>query len=276
MSGFQSAVSIQQVIDKITRNEYLLPAFQREFEWQEDRIAKLFDSLMKGYPIGSLLFWKVKGTTKTDFKFYEFLKICIEDFQTQAGLVPTSGSNEFHSVLDGQQRLTALYIGLKGSYASHEHNKRYENNERSYPTRHLYLNVSSYFTEEESDMKYKFYFAKKIDTGEKELFVDKNNEKWFKVGHILTLHSQELGIDDFIKEKELDREAQIIIRKLDNVIHNTTPINYYEEEDQNPDKAVNIFVRINSGGKPLSLFTNLTFQLRSQAGRKMQKLKSRI
>ena len=74
MAGFQSPITIFQAIERIRRNEYLLPAFQREFVWSAGQIEQLFDSLMKGYPISSMLFWKVKGETKTDFRFYQFLK----------------------------------------------------------------------------------------------------------------------------------------------------------------------------------------------------------
>ena len=46
-------------IDNIHNNRYLLPAIQREFVWRPHQIERLFDSLMRGYPIGSFLFWRV-------------------------------------------------------------------------------------------------------------------------------------------------------------------------------------------------------------------------
>ena len=78
MSGFQSPITIHQAIERINRNEFLLPAFQREFVWKPNQIEQLFDSIMQGYPISSMLFWKVKGDTKADFRFYQFLKKYIE------------------------------------------------------------------------------------------------------------------------------------------------------------------------------------------------------
>lgn len=62
MAGFQSPITIYQAIKSIENNEYLLPAFQREFVWSTYQIEGLFDSLMQGYPISSMLFWKVKGS----------------------------------------------------------------------------------------------------------------------------------------------------------------------------------------------------------------------
>ncbi len=146
MPGFQSPITIHQAIERIRKNEYLLPAFQREFVWKPRQIERLFDSLMQGYPISSMLFWKVKENTKADFRFYQFLKKYIEYHLIHNESIETNGVNDFHAVLDGQQRLTALYIGLCGSYAYKEYRRAYAYSEWSYPTRHLYFNVSSIFT----------------------------------------------------------------------------------------------------------------------------------
>ena len=104
MAGFQAPITIHQAIDRVRKNEYLLPAFQREFVWSSDQIEKLFDSLMKGYPISSMLFWKVKGETKTDFRFYQFLKQYIQFHKTHNESTNTDQVNDFHAILDGQQR----------------------------------------------------------------------------------------------------------------------------------------------------------------------------
>lgn len=51
-------------MEHINKNEYLLPAFQREFARKSEQIGKLFDSLMCGYPTSSMLFWKVQDSKK--------------------------------------------------------------------------------------------------------------------------------------------------------------------------------------------------------------------
>lgn len=251
MSGFQSPITVHQAIERINRNEFLLPAFQREFVWKPYQIEQLFDSLMQGYPISSMLFWKVKENTKADFRFYQFLKKYIEYHAIHNDTIATNGVNDFHAVLDGQQRLTALYIGLCGSYAYKEYRRAYAYSEWSYPTRHLYLNISSQFQEDESDRKYKFVFLDKAITREQEIYIDENDEKWFKVGIVLDLYKND-GLDDFAEEYQLSKESKKLIKQLQRVIHTGLNINYYEEDEQNPDKAVNIFVRINSGGTTLS------------------------
>lgn len=253
MSGFQSPITIGEAMEHIRRHEYLIPAFQREYVWEHEQVERLFDSLMKGYPISSMLFWKVKDEGKTKYRFYEFLSYFIQNHHTHNDLFDTNSVNDFYAVLDGQQRLTSLYIGLYGSYAYHRYYHKYDNTENNYPTRHLYLNITRELQEEESDMTYYFLFRDKKETGEKPIFKDNSGEKWFKVGYISTLHNNsDYDLDDFASDNCLERSEKKILKKLENVIFTNLLINYYEEDTQDPDIAVNIFVRINSGGKPLS------------------------
>lgn len=253
MAGFQSPITIAQAIERIHRNEYLLPAFQRDFVWSAEQIEKLFDSLMKGYPISSMLFWKVKGGTKTDFRFYKFLSAFIQYHRICNDPIPTDNINDFYAVLDGQQRLTSLYIGLCGSYAYKDYRKRWDYSEYNFPTRHLYFNISRKYTQEESDREFIFSFVDKNISKENDLFIDKSNEKWFRVGKILALYQDyNYGIDEFAEDNNIDKESKRLLRLLDNVIHTKLNINFYEEDEQKPDKAVNIFIRINSGGTALS------------------------
>lgn len=253
MAGFQSPITIAQAIERIHRNEYLLPAFQRDFVWSAEQIEKLFDSQMKGYPISSMLFWKVKGGTKTDFRFYKFLSAFIQYHRICNDPIPTDNINDFYAVLDGQQRLTSLYIGLCGSYAYKDYRKRWDYSEYNFPTRHLYFNISRKYTQEESDREFIFSFVDKNISKENDLFIDKSNEKWFRVGKILALHQDyNYGIDEFAEDNNIDKESKRLLRLLDNVIHTKLNINFYEEDEQKPDKAVNIFIRINSGGTALS------------------------
>lgn len=253
MAGFQSPITIAQAIERIHRNEYLLPAFQRDFVWSAEQIEKLFDSLMKGYPISSMLFWKVKGGTKTDFRFYKFLSAFIQYHRICNDPIPTDNINDFYAILDGQQRLTSLYIGLCGSYAYKDYRKRWDYSESNFPTRHLYLNISRKYTQEESDREFIFSFVDKNISKEKDLFIDKSSEKWFRVGKILALHQDyNYGIDEFAEDNNIDKESKRLLRLLDNVIHTKLNINFYEEDEQKPDKAVIIFIRINSGGTALS------------------------
>ncbi len=253
MADFQTPVSIAEAIEHIRKNEYLLPAFQRDFVWSPLQIETLFNSLMKGYPISSMLFWRVKGETKTDFRFCKFLTDFIQNHQTWGGYISTNHLNDFHAVLDGQQRLTALYIGLCGSYAYKGYMKRWELSEKNFPTRHLYMNILPQKSQDgSSEQEYAFLFIDKNVSKEKDLYKDKDG-LWFRVGRIMSLHTDSnYDLDDFIEDNNIERDSKKILKRLDSVIYNGRNINYYEEDEQRPDKAVNIFVRINSGGTALS------------------------
>lgn len=93
MAGFQSPITIAQAIERIHRNEYLLPAFQRDFVWSAEQIEKLFDSLMKGYPISSMLFWKVKVIISANRYHFYHSNSTISITQS----VPKLSVNQYHS-----------------------------------------------------------------------------------------------------------------------------------------------------------------------------------
>ena len=259
MAGFQSPITIYQAISSIENKDYLLPAFQREYVWTTEQIERLFDSLMQGYPISSMLFWKVRDSTRTDFNFYNFLTSFVEKYNTHNELRP-SISKDFYAVLDGQQRLTSLYLGLCGSYAYHEYRHSWENTPNSFPERKLYLCITKANTDEEADRKYLFYFEKSSITENKDLYNESNGEIWFRVGKIIDLHNGNYDLDDFCDDNNISKESKKVLRLLEKSIFTAANINYYEEDEQNPDKAVNIFTRINSGGTPLS-FSDIMFSL---------------
>ena len=214
---------------------------------------------MQGYPISSMLFWKVRDSTRTDFNFYNFLTSFVEKYNTHNELRP-SISKDFYAVLDGQQRLTSLYLGLCGSYAYHEYRHSWENTPNSFPERKLYLCITKANTDEEADRKYLFYFEKSSITENKDLYNDSNGEIWFRVGKIIDLHNGNYDLDDFCDDNNISKESKKVLRLLEKSIFTAANINYYEEDEQNPDKAVNIFTRINSGGTPLS-FSDIMFSL---------------
>lgn len=258
MSGFQTPITIYQALEYVKRRNYLLPAFQREYVWKEEQIENLFDSLMQGYPISSMLFWKVSGEAKNSWKFYKFLDSYVEKYKIHNDVVDTASSNDFLAVLDGQQRLTSLNIGLYGTYASHAYKKSWEYSSTSFPTKKLYLKLKKNDDLEENVKKYVFEFKRDWD---KDIESDVQNEKWFRVGKIVDLHvNSEYSLDDFIDENSFQKEEKSILRLLEKVIFTNLSINYYEEGDSNPDKAVNIFTRINAGGTPLT-FPAILFSL---------------
>ena len=66
--AFHIPITIVKALRAIEGREYVLPAIQREFVWRPEQIERLFDSLMRGYPIGSFLFWKIERETMQAYK----------------------------------------------------------------------------------------------------------------------------------------------------------------------------------------------------------------
>lgn len=233
--SFQTPITIAEAIRNIEQNRYLLPSIQREFEWKHEKIEWLFDSIMRNYPISSFLFWRVEGYTKQEFKFYQFIKEYKQRYKTHNEEFNTAGHNDFTAVLDGQQRLTSLYIGLRGSYAYRTPRLKEENSERVYPTRRLYLNINNPLENEEDGRIFEFKFLT-----DSEFFANKN--KWFRVSEIYGLS------DDFEFNKYLDdnslKENEFSYRSLSslkNVIHSKPIVNFFLETEQEIDKAIKYF-----------------------------------
>ncbi len=255
--AFQTPITIADAIEKIDTNQFLLPAIQREFVWTHSKIEWLFDSIMRNYPISSFLFWKVEEKTSKGYRFYKFINEYRERYKTHNQEISTNGISSFNAVLDGQQRLTSLYLGLKGSFGYKEYRRKWEDTEWSIPTRHLYLNITSELKDEEDGRIYEFKFLEQEDT-EEQLVYKKNDKEWFKVGEILNYTNDE-EFDEFVEELEssFSRKA---IRQLRRTITEKPVINYFLEKDQSLDKALNIFIRINSGGEPLN-FSDLLMSI---------------
>src|SRR5271169_2646663 len=139
---YQSGLTIKEALEAVSKNLYVLPAIQREFVWKPEQIAKLFDSLMQGYPFGTFLFWKVEPASSNKFKFYGFVQNYHERDNPHCPLLGTLPNQALTAVLDGQQRLTALNIGLRGSMAVKEPNKWWTN-PNAFPKKILRLNLLS-------------------------------------------------------------------------------------------------------------------------------------
>ena len=60
---YEKAITIEKAIQNVVGRRYLLPAIQRKFTWNSDQICVLFDSIMRGYPINTFMFWEVKDAS---------------------------------------------------------------------------------------------------------------------------------------------------------------------------------------------------------------------
>jgi Protein of unknown function DUF262 len=248
MQGFQRPITVMSALRSIRDRSYLLPAIQRRFVWSSEKIEALFDSLMQGYPISSFMFWKITDpTVKKTVRFYDFLQHFRQYFKEQNAEFSTQAHSDFFAVIDGQQRLTALYLGILGSYAYKMPRVWLKDTEENLPTRHLYLNLSGRRpSDDEQGMTFDFRFLTKGDVASKN-----GDAGWFKVGDIVDFDTAE-KLDEHIDEHgHQDKDARKTLRRLREVVHQAETINFYVEPVQDIDRVLDIFIRTNSGGVPL-------------------------
>lgn len=245
---------ICDIIDEDTH--VILPAIQRKFVWKEEQICNLFESIMEGFPIGTFLTWKVSGkkiNTENSIGFYNFIKNYSEYGDKKYNELIKNPSNDkaYLAILDGQQRIQSLILGLKGSYATHLPNKKYDKIE-SYPRRYLYINLKKSFLQDEGKSFYTFKFLEPSIAANDE----KNN--WFEVGKIIGL-LDEKDRRKYIREhynfqtEDDNDEALSILSELNSCINDRSLLGCYAiNKDRSLDDILDIFVRINSGGTKLS------------------------
>ena len=96
------SLTFSSLMSDIEKGNIKVPQFQRDFVWSKEKSARLLDSIVKGYPIGTFIFWKTKEELRA--------------LRNLGGLnLPSVPKGDFICyVLDGQQRLTSLFASLKG------------------------------------------------------------------------------------------------------------------------------------------------------------------
>lgn len=239
--------SIRKMVNYLNNEEkdggYWLPNIQRPFVWKEDQIERLFDSIMREYPISTLLIWRTDSNIRRR-KFIDNFKVGLKltDYY-----IPVDDKVKM-LVLDGQQRLQSLFIGLKGSYQQKE----------------LYMDMLSGHLVSPEDIRFRFKF-----------FVSSPGLPWIKFKDVVfdkdvpnklgarLLQESDNDFDDSQKERFTDNvwkisqmfthHEAISFQELDSVDDPST----YTEDD-----VVEIFIRANAGGTKLGksdlLFSLLT------------------
>lgn len=247
--SFQTPRSVEEMLTAIHKRDYLMPAIQREFVWGTDQIVRLFDSLMRGYPVGSFLLWDVQPETAQSYTFYEFLTHFHERDNPYAGKATVTAGSGTIAVLDGQQRLTSLNIALYGSFAE-KRKYAWWNSPDAFPVKRLYLNLTEDPADEELGLRYDLRFLTEKEAAPHE----EEEHKWFRVGAVLDLANSGPAIMKELAERRIVNSADVFQRLYDlyEAVRVLKPMNYFLVTDQDPDKVLEIFVRINSGGTTLS------------------------
>lgn len=258
--SYQSS-TIATVVNRLNV-QYFLPAIQREFVWKPEQVVKLFDSILRGYPISSFLFWELKPENREKWEVYKFISD-FNELDTHNELANTNGVQQLTLVLDGQQRLTSLLIGLKGSYTV---KKKYvaRNNPNATVRQKLYIDLLhdsklNQSDDSEVDLRYnlKFFENPPANVGKDSASL----HYWLEVGKILDFASQD-AFDDFsdsesekLPDSVTKGQQRIFKNNLDRLykaIWENLAVAYYTEQDQDYDRVLDIFVRANDGGTKLS------------------------
>ena len=219
------------------------------------------DSILRGYPFGTFLFWKVKKETinQKNYSMYHFIKNYHErdHFRNEPAPQPfvINGGcpdNYVITALDGQQRLTSLFIVLQGSLSMKLPRKRWDNDE-AFPQRELYFDLHSN-PSPTAETAYHFAFLTADKAKDKA-----NDVLWYRVKDIVQ-YAKLTDITKWLVSRNLlaDERAVDNITALFDSIKSQELINYFEVESENIDDVLDIFVRVNSGGTVLSK-TDLLF-----------------
>ena len=257
--------TIKEAMQRIGAKKLYLPAIQRKFVWGASQIERLFDSIMRDYPIGTFLFWMVEEAKQNDYSYYEFIRNYHEKDNWKNSLAAKPHlPDELVGVLDGQQRLNSMYVALQGTYA-YKRPRVWENNPNAYPVRQFFLNVFRPEVEQEDeDYVYEFRFltpqeAKVITPGiywclVKDLLECKD---FAAVNKYWTIQKKTIPNNVEVPEATEER-ALDILAKLFQRLTAIPIINYFPVKNQSLDEVLDIFVRVNSAGTVLAK-TDLLF-----------------
>ena len=246
--------TILSTLSKIQTGELVLPAIQRDFVWEPERMYKLLDSIFRGYPFSTLLFWN----TKQRIQYREFTKEWSSDYRFTFQVKPEGKKGTM--VLDGQQRMQTIYLAIYGSYGQ----------------KVLYFDLLSGIEPDDiSQAKYHFEF---LSPAEVEL---RNSQyagiqHWVPLRDLASLSSKQITVKtiQYLNLLNIPSDSDTGQRLSQNIsaafgaLRVEDSLNYFTVDKEygddglftNLDEILEIFVRVNSGGQVLSK-SDLMFSL---------------
>ncbi|MGI6366844.1 MAG: GmrSD restriction endonuclease domain-containing protein [Anaerolineae bacterium] len=227
-----TSYSIHTYLERLRAKEYQIPTFQREVVWDRNAVKKLWDSIMRYYPIGSILIWITDVTLQSHREIGGHVIA-----KEQAPAVKLY-------VLDGQQRTTAMLTGLFGG--SIEGQPDFD------PT--LYIDLTVEDEESENVATERFLFWDEIITS-------RNAERWerYENGEIVRLHDIMYKIGELEKKlvngRHPDWEDPVRERLRDSRdVLGSYQLSFIELSGIEVAEVCEIFERVNQEGKSLSIF----------------------
>lgn len=229
-------------LDELIAKNYQIPTFQREIVWEPINVKKLWDSIYKFYPLGSILIWK------TDLVLQNHREIGGHKITD-----PNFSRTEYQYILDGQQRTTSLLTSLYGG--------KIEGRQDFDPLIYVDLTVPMESEIDDESFKKRFLFWHEID--DKEGYIKQNigRKKLFEQGLIVKLIDiknnytevqNKVFKSDSVAEK-FDHEYMSELANIKGVLDNYR-ISFIEIKGIQVAEVCQIFERINQAGKPLDIF----------------------
>lgn len=231
--------SITMYLEHLRRGQYQIPTFQREVVWDRNRVKRLWDSIYKFYPLGSILVWR------TGTKLQKHREIGGHVLPDE----PSSG--EFQYLLDGQQRTTALLTSMYGgkSHSQDGHDP------------HLFVDLTVDASEEVEDESWRerFLFWDEIDDREGELLRNTGRKKRYDTGLVVRLQDIIHSFSDLERRlaksgyEDYDDPARSELRRFKSIF-DSYKLSFIELRGIEVTEVCQIFERINQAGQPLSMF----------------------
>ena len=202
------------LISEIQKGQIKIPKFQRDFVWSIEKTAKLLDSILKGYPIGTFILWETNERLN-DIKNIGNLE-----------LPPVPDDIKVQYVLDGQQRITSLYAAFLGASIQKEGEKKI-------------TNYGSIFVDLEGD----------IDNNDEQIIVSEQPENvYITLNEVLNFNDNLLEIKERFSDEQFKKIHQY------SQTFSTYDFSTVVLRKEDIDSAIEVFTRINTGGQTLTLF----------------------
>lgn len=255
----KGSVSIYQALKNINERKYIIPSFQRDFVWNLEKIENLWDSILLGYPISTFLFWHLdEDNVSAKTLFSSFRKNVIftgkKPDTEKAALSTISIPQTDTAILDGQQRLTSIYLSLLEKDNTPIVGLRRRQNSPVFESElYIELDKNNIKTEEENPYMDSVYEFKFIGVSS-QITVTKFRLKDIMGDAFKNEDSREEEIKKWVDRVSADSKdyAEKILRTLYSRIYEENLIHYLEAHNMGQDNAIEMFIRFNSSGKPLT------------------------
>ncbi len=242
---FPTNKGLTTYLDELIAKNYQIPTFQRDVVWQQENVKKLWDSIYKFYPLGSILIWK------TDLKLQNHRQIGGHQI-TDTNFSRT----EYQYILAGQQRTTSLLTSLYGG--------NIESRPNFNPLLYVDLTIPPNSEIDDETYNNRFLFWSEIDDRDGEIRSNIGKKKRFDDGLIVKLidiknnfaNIQTSVFNSELVNRDFNHSILTELSKIKGVLDNYR-ISFIEVKGIQVSEVCQIFERINQAGKPLNIFDTI-------------------